>query len=250
MTLVPRDTTQAVTAPADMPEQVASLFQQALAQGESGVGALEKLIELHDRMQRRGAELAFSLALAEFQSECPPVTKSSTAKIATRSGGGYEFTYADLEEIITHVRPHLTAKGFSFTFDSETDGKMLKCTCTLRHSHGHSMQSSFRLPTESASGASEQQKVGGALTYAKRQCLISVLGLALTDPEQAGNAATTVAKVSDEQAATLAALLEETKVAPERFCERFHIAAVHALPASLYSEAVRLLEAKRKAAKP
>lgn len=234
----------AIQPTADMPEQVFALYQQALAQGEAGAAALEKLVELQDRIQRRNAELQFSLALAEFQETCPPIQKSSTAKIVTSKGGGYSFTYADLEEIITTVRPHCARYGFSFTFDSKADGKVLTCVCTLRHANGHRESSSFTLPIENGSGASDQQKVGGALTYAKRQCLISVLGLALTDPEPETKAVT--AKVSDEQRASILALLDETKVAPARFCERFKISTVADLPASLYSEAVRLLEAKRK----
>lgn len=242
---------QALVASPDMPEQMFPLFQQALAQGSDGVGALEKLIDLQERIQRRRAELQFALDLAEFQSACPSIQKSSTAKITPRSGaGGYEFKYADLEEIIATVRPHLSERGFSFTFDSEASGQMLKCTCILRHSHGHSQSSSFTLPTENPSGATAQQKFGGALTYAKRMCLVSVLGLALTDPDPEQRAKESAAKITDEQAANLNAMLDETKADRARFFDRFKITAVGELPVALYAEAVRLLELKRKAVKP
>lgn len=225
--------------------QMQELFRQALDKGAEGVGALEKLIDLQERVHKRRAELEFSLALAAFQNECPPVQKTSTANIASKSGTGYKFTYADLEEIIATVRPHLMAHGFSFTFDSDTDGRMLTCVCTLRHEAGHRESSKFVVPTESPSAATPAQKMGGALTYAKRQSLIGVLGLSLTDPVPEEHAA--VAKVTEEQAATLTALLAETGVSLEKFGARFNVAAVADLPATLYAEAVRLLEAKRKA---
>lgn len=250
MTLIPHEKqTQAVSAPATPALDMNELFQAALAKGQEGVGALEKLVGLHEQMQRRGAELQFSLALAAFQSECPPVQRSSTATIAPRGGSGYSYTYADLEEIITHVRPHLIKHGFSFTFDSETDGKMFKAICTLRHEHGHSMTSSFKVTTDSPSGATEQQKVGGAQTYAKRQCLINVLGLALTEPEEAAGLGKPVAKITEEQAATLGALIDETNTAAAGFLQRFKIASLADLPANLYNEGVRVLEARRKVAK-
>jgi hypothetical protein len=236
----------AIATQADMPEQVLALFQQALAAGESGVGALEKLVDLQERMHRRRAELEFSLALADFQRDCPPISRSSTAKIATRSGGGYEFTYANMEEIVGTVRPHLASHGFSFSFDSKTDGRMLTCTCTLRHATGHRETSSFTLPTESASGASEQQKVGGALTYAKRQCLIAILGLSLTDPTPTPTV--TLAAITEEQGFTLDALMLEVGVSPEAFCKRFSVESVAALPKSRYAEAVKSLESRRKGA--
>lgn len=237
-------TTRALQPQADMPEQVLALFQQALAQGETGVGALEKLVDLQDRMYRRRAELEFSLALSEFQQECPAIEKSSTVKIAGRTGSGYSFTYADMDEIVSTVRPILARHGFSFSFDSSGDGKMLTCVVTLRHANGHRENSKFTLPIDNASGASEQQKVGGALTYAKRQCLISVLGLSLTDPEP--KQATTVAAITEEQFATLDALMLEVNVSPVDFCKRFSVESVAALPASRYAEAVKSLESRRK----
>lgn len=238
--------TAAVAAQGDMPQQVFELFQMALSKGADGVNALEKLVELQDKIQRRNAETEFHSALAAFQESCPAVTKSSTAKIATKSGGGYSFTYADLEEIISTVRPHLSRNGFSFTFDSSVEAsKLLTCTCTLHHAHGHSMSSKFTLPIENGSGASDQQKTGGALTYAKRQCLISVLGLALADPEEAGAKAPPVAAIDEAQRANILALLDETKVAPAKFCQRFNLVSVADLPVTLYAEAVRLLEKKR-----
>lgn len=244
MTLTVSSNGGAIEPKADMPEQVVALFQQALQQGEGGAVALEKLVDLQERMHRRRAELEFSIALAEFQQVCPSIAKSSTAKIMTKGGSSYQFTYADLEEIISTVRPHLASNGFSFSFDSKTDGKMLTCTCTLRHAMGHRESSSFTLPTESASGASEQQKVGGALTYAKRQCLISILGLSVTDPEP--EPVKRAGTINEDQASNLLALIEETKVSREKFCARFGVANVTDLPASQYAEAVRLLEKRRK----
>lgn len=235
-----------IVAQGDMPPQVFTLYQQALAQGAEGVGALAQLIELQDKMQRRNAELEFSRALAEFQEQCPSIEKKSAAKIATKSGASYGFTYADLETIIGTVRPHLSRNGFSFTFDSTATGPMLVCVCTLHHSHGHTMKSSFTVPTESASGASAQQKYGGALTYAKRQCLVSVLGLALTDVD-ADEPSVTRDTITDEQGATIEALMDEVGVTVAQFCGRFHVGMVEELPAARYAEAVRLLEAKRKA---
>jgi len=235
----------ALAAASDMPAQVYQLFERALAQGESGVNALKELVALQDSMQRRRAELEFSVALAAFQESCPPVTKSSTAKITTGGGGGYSFTYADYEEIVTTVRPHLAAHGFSFTFNSSVQGDMLTCVCKLRHSMGHHETAEFTLPTENKSGPSAQQKVGGALTYAKRQCLISVLGLALTEGETPAPVRP-VETVNEEQRATLLALLDETKTAPARFCDYFKVGSVAELPVTRYQQAVAMLEKKRK----
>lgn len=223
--------------------QVMGLMQQAIERGVS-VDALGKLVELQERVMRRRAELEFSQARAEFQNVCPPIPRSSKAKITTKSGTSFEYAYADFEQVVETVRPHLHARGFSFTFDSETDGKMLTCICHLRHANGHTIASRFALPTESASAMSEQQKYGAALSFAKRQSLVSVLGLALTDPEPEGGSVSE--PITAEQAANLSALIAETGVVLTKFTHHFGVARLDVMRQNQYPEAVALLEARRK----
>jgi hypothetical protein len=232
----------------DESAQVMSLFDKAIAQGAGGVAALEQLVNLHDRVQRRRAELEFSRALVAFQQNCPPIPKSSTANIPTKGGGSFKYTYADLEQIIETIRPHLAAQGFSFSFDSAVADATLTCFCTLRHANGHSDTTRFSLTTTSASAMSEQQKVGAALTFAKRQTLTSILGLSLTDaaPEQG----TSFVSISDEQVANLEALIQETGSDRGGFLKYLGIDELAELPLARYSGALALMEQKRKAAKP
>ena len=240
----------ATTQPQDESAQVMALFATALEKGTAGTEALAQLVELHDRVQRRRAELEFAANLVEFQSECPAVERTSTAKIATKSGAGFEYKFADFAEIVSTVRPFLARHGLSFTFDSKTDNRALTCVCTLRHANGHSVSSSFTLPTESASAMSEQQKIGAALTFAKRQSLVAVLGLSLTDPDPEGASSRDMTPISDDQAATLSALVEEVGADMGRFLRFLGVDSLGDLPASRYSSAVAGLENKRKAARP
>jgi ERF superfamily protein len=221
-----------------------SLFALVIEKAPDKAEALERLVALYDQQQRRNAELEFAKALAAFQDTCPPIPRTSTAKIATRTGAGFEYRYADFEQIIETIRPHLRENGLSFTFDSKVDGAMLVCTGVLRHVNGHSIASSFTLPTASQSAMSEQQKVGAALTFAKRQVLASLLGLALTDPDP--DHETDKTPISNEQLANLNALIGEVKADVARFLAYLRVDNLAALPASRYGEAIAALEAKRK----
>lgn len=241
-----REERTALAAPVEMGAQMMSLYQQALDKGEAGVNALEKLIDLQMKMQRIGAERSFTLALSDFQQQCPPIQKKSSAKIVTKSGGGYGFTYADFEEIVSTVRPHLTRNGFSFTFDTEATASMLKCTCTLHHSDGHKTSASFACPTENSSGASAQQKFGGANTYARRQSLINVLGLSLTDPIADEKDLETI---TAEQCANIEALIEETGASSSLLLKVFGVEKISDISRARYDVAVNMLAAKRKGAK-
>jgi len=224
-----------------------------LAQGtERGldVSSMGALVDLYERVEKRSAEKAFAHARSKFQRECPPVQRDTVAKVTSQRGGsGYEFRYVKLEALMEHTRPHLEANGFSIWFDAESTGNSVKAICRLRHELGHEEHSSFQVPTENASGASPQQKFGGALTYAKRQALISVLGLAVVDPdpdadEQAARDA--LPRVSEEQAATLRAKCAEVGVPESQFCGRYRIGSVSELPEPQYKAAVQALEAHAK----
>ena len=243
MTATDVRTLEPLAVPTDESSQVMALFSKALDRGEGGVEALGKLVELHERVQRRRAELEFSQALVAFQSNCPPIPRTSTAEIVTKSGTKFSYTYADLEQIVETVRPYLATFGLAFTFDSKADGKTLRCSCLLRHANGHQIVSNFELPTDSGSAMSEQQKVGAALTFAKRQSLVAVLGLTLTDPDPDGSADPT--PITAEQEATLLGLIEETGSDPARFRKHFGLREVRDMRASQYAEAVRMLERKR-----
>lgn len=245
--LLPLSETSPLPAIQSETSQVMDLFRRAFEAGGATPEALAQLVALREQIERRNAELEFASAMVEFQTTCPPIPKTSSAEIATASGGRFGYKFADFEQIIETVRPHLQRLGLSVTFDSSSDGKMLTCTAILRHVNGHSIQSSFTLPTDTRSAMSAQQAVGAALTFAKRQCLVSVLGLSLTDPDAEGGAG--LEPISDGQCADLGALLEEVKADRPRFLKHFGIASLSGLRQNRYAEAARMLEAKRKAAR-
>lgn len=232
-------------APANASPPVFALFQQALDKGTEGAGAMETLYKLYTAEREHGARISFAHALAKFQSECPPVPRDTLVDFVSKSGARIHYRSANLETIIETVRPHLLANGFSFTFDSEA-GAMHTERCTLQHQDGHSVTSSFTLPTGNNNpGMSDQQKAAGASTFGKRQCLISVLGLALTDPDpdNEGDPST----VTDAEAADLEALAQEVGADRVKFLGWLGVESFAAIPARDYKRAVGALQAKRRA---
>jgi hypothetical protein len=188
-----------------MPE----LFKLAVEKG--GVDALERLAALHERMMDRDSAREFAAAMAAFQEECPPVRKTSTAKVVTKSGGSYSYAYAELDEIARTVRPILHRHGLSYSWDStlSESGAMLRCVCTVSHANGHKASATFEAPTEAVTQAmSPQQRHAAALTFARRQSLIQVLGLTTCDPDADG-ASEPEAKITPEQVLVLEALIDK-----------------------------------------
>jgi hypothetical protein len=224
---------------------VGHLMEMALAHGQEGAEALERLVTLQERIMDRHAQNALSDALAAFQAECPQIRQSETAKIATKSGANYSFTYAPLDEITRTIRPALERHGLSYSWDSALDGPMLTVTCTVRHRDGATVSATFACPTDSMANISAAQKTGAALTYAKRQSITAVFGLSTTtaDADAAGELLDSEPIDSDELA-ELQTLVDGAGADVRRMCAFFEVPALADLPASRLGEARKLLRAK------
>lgn len=215
-------------------------------QNQVPVETIERLVALKERQEERSARQRFIEAMARFRSTCPNVAKSSTAKITTRGGSGYEFRYAELDEIADTIRPHAEANGLAYTWSCRFDAQaqLLTTVCKLQHIGGHEESAEFPVPTASSSAMSDQQRFAAAFTFGRRQSLFAVFGLATTDetPDKPGD----VQPITEEQAATVAAMLDELPE-PRRaaFYKWVGFANVEQIPANRYGEVVAALEKAR-----
>lgn len=228
-------------------EEMSGLVRLAIEQNVS-VDVLERLVALQERVSDRNARQAMSEAVASFQAECPSIKKGRTARIATKAGGSYSYTFASLDEIARAIRPLLHRHGLSYTWDSTTDGKTLSCTCILRHVEGGEDRATFTCPTDTKAEMSGAQATAAALTYARRQALVQVLGLTVTDDDNDGAPPVSAEKITESQAADLAALANEVGADLPKFLKYMKVGALSEIPASEYARAVRALEKKRGAA--
>lgn len=226
------------------PEAIVELLRFAIERNIP-VEALEKLQALHERVSDRAAAAEFAQAVARFQAECPPISKTSTAEIVTKAGGKFKYAYAELDHIARTIAKPLQAAGLSYSWDSSMDNKLLRCTCTLRHVNGHMVTASFSCPVESTSPLmNEQQKHAAALSYARRQSLIQVLGLTTCDPDTDGSDADTT-PITRDQAIDLELMCTDAGVNKARFLEYLGMVSFEAIPAKLYSKAIAAVHAKR-----
>lgn len=209
------------------------------------VAELKELVALHEHMGQRQAQQEYAKAMAAFQAECPSIKKGKTAKFTTRGGGDMSYTFASLDEIATVVNPILAKHGLSYNWDATVQGGSLTCVCTVRHCDGFSTTSTITLPTDSASAMSSQQKVGSALTFARRLSLVSALGLTTTDDDTDGRD-NNVEVITGEQADTLFALCEEVKADMPKFLKYLGVDSLAKVPVIKYADAVTALEKKRK----
>lgn len=159
-----------------------SLVQQAIEKG-ADVEVLERLLALAKDVRAENARDLWNKAMAEFQRTCPPIRKTSSAQVQTRTGQNYTYSYASLDEIMETIRPVMGPLGLSVAWRGRFEGKVVVQNCRVSHSAGH-FEESGEMPIpidEGGMGASAAQRIGIATTYAKRYALLSIIGMAPED---------------------------------------------------------------------
>lgn len=97
----------------------------------------------------------------------------------------YKSKYADLDTILDAVNPALLANGILVVQVTEIlDGKPVLVT-KLIHESGQSIEGCYPLPE-----ISDPQKLGSAITYARRYALCAILNITADDDDDANIAST------------------------------------------------------------
>jgi hypothetical protein len=89
-------------------------------------------------------------ALAAFQAEMPKVAKSKTAKVPTKAGGSYSYTYAGLAEVSDAAMSLLPKHGLSFTACPRSADRGYELVGILLHTSGETLEGSLPLYGNSA----------------------------------------------------------------------------------------------------
>ena len=84
-------------------------------------------------------EAKYAEALAALQADLPKIGKTERAKVATKDGGNYSYTYAGLATITHTIMPLLAKHGLSFVaFPTVNAAGAFVLRYTLRHVSGGS----------------------------------------------------------------------------------------------------------------
>jgi len=138
------------------------------------VETMEKLLAMRRELKAEAGKEAFFTALAEFQSECPVITKSREVK-GKDDDGNYtqlRYRYAPLDEIIRVAGPLLKKHGFSYILHPGRAEGAQVAICTLHHIAGHDESSEFCTPVDPKAYMN-----ASAYTYASRYAFCAVTGI-------------------------------------------------------------------------
>lgn len=146
---------------------------------------------------RSATIMALATALAKAQGEIRGALKDSEVDMQLKRKDGSEgqrikLRYADLASVWDACREPLAKNGLSIVQLPSTDGPWVRLTTLLLHESGEWISNDLDLQAENGS----PQKLGSAITYARRYALSAMVGIA---PEEDDGAAASGTAVHQEQ---------------------------------------------------
>ena len=121
-------------------------------------------------------------ALAKMQQQIKVIPKNKTATIPMKSGGKFQFSYADLCGILDAVRKPMTENGLCITQVFANEGTSYQIVTTLLHSSGQWLKSFLPISVH----AVDIKQLGAQITYSRRYALASILGVCADDDDEEG----------------------------------------------------------------
>lgn len=181
---------------------ILQVIQRAAADPQCDIEKMERLMNMHERMQARNAEAEFSAAMAEMQCDIP--------SIAERGKGHGTVRYATFEDINDVIKPIMQRHGFALTFKVEHHQGGINVTGILMHRSGHREQTTMLLPNDTSGSKNAVQAVGSSVSYGKRYVMSALLNITTRGEDDDGYAAgPQVPVITASQAAQLQGLLEK-----------------------------------------
>lgn len=122
-------------------------------------------------------------ALSNFQGSVKQPKLNKCVTVKTKTGGSYNFQYADLGACIAAAAPELQKNGLAVI--QTIQGQLL--VTTLSHSTGQFINSMLPLHQATLFSA-EFQSIGSMITYLKRYAYCAILGIVADDDDDANAA--------------------------------------------------------------
>jgi len=201
---------------------------------------LGKFMDLQERWERNLAAKQFSETLARFQGVCPQIKKNRGVSLTGKATPDYMFaSYCDIMAVI---QPLLASCKLSVSFSSEqTTNGAITVVCTVRCGT-HAEKSTMTIPIPAAMRVNDSQKMGAAMSYAKRYALCSALNIVVTDEDRDAQFPDDV--ITRDQVKIIADLIAASGTDVARFLTWAGADQLADLPTRQYQIAKAMLEKK------
>lgn len=223
------------------------LIEKVVTNPEVSVEKIKALMDMQLLLEDRQAEKAFDAAMIEAQDDVQALAWDKV----NREKDSRNVSYPKIDKMLRPVRKK---HGFTMSWDTEPGPSVdiaILC-CDVSHKGGHRRRYRTPMPIDGQGPKgggvmTKPQAVNSGTSYGMRNLAKMIWNIPmLVDKEDTdGNAP--YETITEQQAADLRALAEETKSDIKKFCEYYKIDSLESLPASSYPSAVKAFEKKRRA---
>ena len=182
---------------------ILQVIQRAAADPQCDIEKMERLMDMHERMQSRNAQTEYNASMAAMQCDIP--------SIAERGKGHGTIRYATFEDVNDVIKPIMQKYGFAVSFKVENTANGISVTGILMHRAGHREQTTMLLPSDTSGSKNAVQAVGSAVSYGKRYVMSAMLNITTRGTDDDGYAAVPNACITEQQAKAISAKLAECK---------------------------------------
>lgn len=226
------------------------MLDRAISSG-AGIEVLEKLMALQERWEANQARKAFDDAMAAAKAEIPVILKNRTVDFTGKTGIRTHYRHEDLAEIARTVDPILAKYGLSYRFRTMSPvGEPVTVTCVVSHRGGHSEENSLVGPRDDSGNKNPLQSIGSTISFLQRYTLKAALGLAASNDDDGkaagGGDVEDAGPITEEQAATVRKLCEETNTDIPAFCEWLGVESIPTIPTSRLAGVLGSLNSKKR----
>lgn len=179
-----------VERPATLPVQraMAPIVEAILAKNPTPE-TLDKILAIQREYDKDNAKRAFTEALVALKRALPPIIVRDSHR--DDGAGKMKYSWASLSAVTKAITPALSEHGFSVSApattsaDPKTGRTIVTVTATLTHHGGHSESTVLTGPVDDSGSKSPIQGIGASITYLQRYAILSLLGIATADMDDA-----------------------------------------------------------------
>ena len=180
------------------------LLRIAVSQN-ANIDQLTKLMDLHERWERREAKRAYDAAMKSFKSDPPRITKNHRVhydpKDTARNRGPVDYKHATLDHVCDSITSALAKVGITHRWKIAQSGEWFTVTCVLTHELGHSEETSLPGCADNSGNKNSIQAVGSTVTYLQRYTLLAATGLATSEQDDDGRGGSSAQGISEKRRA-------------------------------------------------
>lgn len=232
---------------------ILSIIDRMSLNPDMPVEKIERMLDMHERMQKEASRKAYHAGLALLQADLPTVV--ALGRITGEDKGtGNKITrskYAKWEDVNEAIRPSLCKHGFALSFRiTQPQPDRVSVTAVLSHRDGHSEETSLHLPNDPSGGKNNVQAWGSSVSYGKRYTAFAMLNIAARGEDDDAQKAGSGELISEKQYKELADLITETGTILDKFLASGNVESLSDIPASQFEAAkAKLLVKKAQKAK-